>query len=98
MSCFTKTGSAFTQARISSFMKKTRPISKHILPPIGLYFLDGAHDYANQYRILVLADPFLAPGALILVDDTNFEAPRQATLDFLRARSEYQPVEYPNKQ
>ena len=57
--------------------------------PIGLYFYDGAHDYANQYQSLVLADPFLAPGALILVDDTNFEVPRQATLDFLRARSEY---------
>lgn len=57
--------------------------------PIGLYFYDGAHDYANQYQSLVLADPFLAPGALILVDDTNFEEPRQATLDFLRATPGY---------
>lgn len=58
--------------------------------PIGLYFYDGAHDYANQYQALVLADPFLAPGALILVDDTNFAEPRQATLDFLRATPGYQ--------
>jgi hypothetical protein len=52
--------------------------------PIGLYFYDGAHDYASQYQALVLAEPWLAPGAFILVDDTNLEAPRQATIDFVR--------------
>ena len=54
-------------------------------PPIGLYFYDGAHDYQSQYEALTLARPFLAPDAIILVDDTNFDEPRQATLDFVKA-------------
>lgn len=53
--------------------------------PVGLYFYDGAHDYESQYQALALARPWLAPGALILVDDTNESAPRQATLDFMQA-------------
>lgn len=58
--------------------------------PIGLYYYDGAHDYASQYRALELAHPFMVPGGIVLVDDTNLEAPRQATLDFLKATGGYQ--------
>jgi hypothetical protein len=52
--------------------------------PIGVYFYDGDHSYDHQLRGLELAEPFLAKGSYIMVDDTNDPAPRQATLDFLR--------------
>ncbi len=55
--------------------------------PIGLYFYDGKHDYADQLRALELAEPFFSPDTLILVDDTNDEQVRGATLDFMRGRS-----------
>ena len=53
--------------------------------PIGLYFYDGNHDYAHQLRGLQLAEPFFTDDAIVLVDDTNWPGPRQATLDFLAA-------------
>ncbi len=57
--------------------------------PVGLYFYDGAHDYRNQMQGLELADPWIVPGGIVLVDDTNFEEPRQATLDYLQRHSNY---------
>jgi hypothetical protein len=55
---------------------------------IGFYIYDGNHSYENQRMGLEIAEPHLAPGALILVDDTNTVEPRQATLDFI-TRSTY---------
>lgn len=51
--------------------------------PIGLYIYDGEHSYRNQLRGLEVAEPFFADGAVVLVDDTNDDEPRQATLDFM---------------
>lgn len=51
--------------------------------PIGLYFFDGPHDYANQLKGLQVAEPYFEKGCIILVDDTNWPEPRQATLDFM---------------
>ena len=51
--------------------------------PIGFYIYDGEHSYANQFNGLKVAEPFFAPNCLVLVDDTNWNEPRQATLDFL---------------
>lgn len=57
---------------------------------IGFYIYDGEHSYDNQLRGLELAEPFFAEDCVILVDDTNWEAPRQATLDFVsQSRNEY---------
>jgi Methyltransferase domain len=53
---------------------------------IGFYFYDGEHSYKNQLRALEIAEPFFAPNAIILVDDTNTKPARQATLDFVLAR------------
>ncbi len=50
---------------------------------IGFYFYDGDHQYVHQMEGLQLAEPFFTPNAIILIDDTNREAPRQATLDFV---------------
>lgn len=52
--------------------------------PLGLYFYDGEHSYKNQFIGLKAAEKFFAPGCLILVDDTNWDDPRKATLDFVR--------------
>ncbi len=45
----------------------------------------NVHSYDNQLGGLRAAEPFLADGALVLVDDTNWDEPRQATLDFVAA-------------
>ena len=58
--------------------------------PIGFYFYDGEHSYANQLQGLEIAEPFLAPGAFVLVDDTNWGDPRNATTEFMkRHKGEY---------
>lgn len=54
---------------------------------IGVYLFDGPHDYQHQYDALKLAHPFMAAGGIILVDDTNWHGPREATLDFLKEHS-----------
>src|SRR5262245_39807155 len=56
--------------------------SKH-QGPIGCYIYDGEHSYRNQFCGLELAEPFFVYRCVILVDDTNDEEPRQATLDFM---------------
>jgi hypothetical protein len=53
------------------------------VPPIGFYFYDGHHSYASQLEALTLVEPFLAPGALILIDDINWLEVRTASTDFL---------------
>lgn len=53
---------------------------------IGLYFYDGAHDYKSQLESLTRAESFFAKNTVILVDDTNNPAPRNATLDFIKSR------------
>jgi hypothetical protein len=52
--------------------------------PIGVYIYDGHHSYDNQLEGLRTAEPFLAPGAILFVDDTNAAPPREATLAFMR--------------
>ena len=54
--------------------------------PIGFYIYDGDHAYEHQLRGLETAEPFLAPGCIILVDDTNDDEPARATRDFVAAR------------
>ena len=56
---------------------------------IGVYFVDGPHDYRSQIVCLLRAKSWLAPGALIVVDDCNYEHVRQANADFLRSHSDY---------
>lgn len=51
--------------------------------PIGFYIYDGPHDYDNQLKGLRLAERFFSDQCVVLVDDTNWEEPREATLDFI---------------
>jgi protein O-GlcNAc transferase len=57
---------------------------------IGVYFYDGAHDYRSQLIALLLVKPFLADRALIIVSHSNYEAVRQANLDFIASHSHCQ--------
>lgn len=50
---------------------------------IGFYIYDGAHDYENQLLGLTIAEPFLADDAMIMVDDTNWPDPYNATKEFM---------------
>lgn len=56
--------------------------------PIGFYFYDGPHDYENQRNGLVVAEPYFCKDTLILVDDTNGDVVRNATLDFIAGRTD----------
>lgn len=53
---------------------------------IGCYIYDGDHAYEHQLKGLEVAEPFFAPGCVILVDDTNTDGPARATRDFMAAR------------
>lgn len=52
--------------------------------PIGVYLYDGEHSYEHQLEGLRAAEPFFAEDCLVLVDDTNLKAPRDALFDFMR--------------
>jgi hypothetical protein len=56
---------------------------------IGVFFIDGPHDYRSQLMCLMLAMPHLAKNAIILIDDSNYLQVRQANADFLMTHPEY---------
>lgn len=56
---------------------------------MGLYWVDGPHDYRSQLVCLLMALPHLADGAVIMIDDCNYRHVRQANSDFLKAFPEW---------
>jgi len=50
---------------------------------IGFYFYDGEHSYENQIEGLRVAEKYFARNCIVMVDDTNWDSPRRATLDFI---------------
>ncbi len=40
---------------------------------VGVWYYDAAHSYESQIDGLRMAEPLLAPGALLIVDDTDWE-------------------------
>lgn len=56
---------------------------------MGVYFIDGPHDYRSQLMCLQLALPHLAKGAVILIDDSNYAHVRQANRDFVKTHPEF---------
>jgi predicted O-methyltransferase YrrM len=56
---------------------------------IGVYFIDGPHDYRSQLMCLELALPYLHDQAAIIIDDSNYRHVRQANRDFLITHPEY---------
>lgn len=59
---------------------------------IGVFFLDGPHDYRSHLMGLLLAKPYLHETAAIVVDDANYAFVRQSTRDFLLTNPEFKMV------
>jgi predicted O-methyltransferase YrrM len=59
---------------------------------VGVYFVDGPHDYRSQLLCLEYAKDYLSENAVIVVDDCNYAHVRQATYDFLRLNKGYRLV------
>jgi hypothetical protein len=56
------------------FLALVRQWSQEGLPPVGVYFYDGAHDEGSQYRGIHEVEPILADRAIVLVDDWRHAA------------------------
>jgi predicted O-methyltransferase YrrM len=50
---------------------------------IGVWYYDAAHSYEAQLEGLRIAEPLLAPGALLIVDDTDWDDVARAMDDYL---------------
>ena len=50
---------------------------------IGVWYYDAAHSYEAQLDGLRIAEPLLAPGALVIVDDTDWDDVARAMDDYL---------------
>jgi predicted O-methyltransferase YrrM len=59
---------------------------------IGLWYYDAAHDYGSQVEGLRMAEPLLAPGALMIVDDTDWEDVERAMDDYVAAQARTQRI------
>ncbi|WP_164929375.1 class I SAM-dependent methyltransferase [Gloeobacter violaceus] len=59
---------------------------------VGVYFVDGPHDYRSQLMCLELVLPHLHRDAVIVVDDSNYRHVRQANRDFLMTHPEFKLV------
>ena len=56
---------------------------------VGVYFIDGPHDYRSQLMCLMLIKPFLSENAIIIIDDSNYRHVRLANSDFLQTHPEF---------
>jgi predicted O-methyltransferase YrrM len=50
---------------------------------VGVWYYDAAHDYDSQVRGLRIVEPYLVPGALLIVDDTDWDRVERALDDYL---------------
>lgn len=53
---------------------------------VGVWYYDAAHAYEAQLEGLRLAEPLLAPGALVIVDDTDWDDVARAMDDYAAAQ------------
>jgi protein O-GlcNAc transferase len=53
---------------------------------VGLWYYDAAHDYDSQVEGLRIAEPQLASGALMIVDDTDWPDVERAMDDYVAAQ------------
>ena len=59
---------------------------------VGVYFVDGPHDYRSQLICLSLIKPYLSDNAVIIVDDSNYRHVRLANRDFLLNNPEFKLI------
>jgi len=53
---------------------------------IGVWYYDASHSYEAQVEGLRIAEPLLAPGALVIVDDTDWDDVARAMDDYVAAQ------------
>jgi predicted O-methyltransferase YrrM len=53
---------------------------------VGVYYYDAAHDYQSQLDALRLVEPYLADGALLIVDDTDWKQVARALRAYRRSQ------------
>jgi len=53
---------------------------------VGVWYYDAAHDYESQLLGLRIAEPYLVPVALLIIDDTDWQKVARALDDFLAAQ------------
>jgi protein O-GlcNAc transferase len=53
---------------------------------VGVWYYDAAHDYEHQLEGLRMIEPWLAPRALLIVDDSDWDEPGKATRDYLASQ------------
>jgi predicted O-methyltransferase YrrM len=51
--------------------------------PIGIWYYDAAHSYEAHLQGLRIAEPLLVPGALVIVDDTDWDDVARAMDDYV---------------
>ena len=54
--------------------------------PVGLWYYDASHSYEAQLDGLRIAEPLVVPGALMIVDDTDWTDVERALDDYLEAQ------------
>jgi predicted O-methyltransferase YrrM len=54
---------------------------------VGVYYYDNGHEYEQQLDGMRLVEPHLVDGALVIVDDTDWERVERAVDDYLAADS-----------
>jgi len=59
---------------------------------VGLYLIDGPHDYRSQLVCLLLAKRHLHDRAVIVIDDANYPDVRMATRDFLLSHPDFKMI------
>jgi predicted O-methyltransferase YrrM len=50
---------------------------------VGVYYYDNGHEYEQQLDGMRLIEPYLVDGALVIVDDTDWERVERAVDDYL---------------
>lgn len=72
------------------FEKALADLSKFIgNKKVGLFFIDGPHDYRSQLLCLEMIKPHLSRNAVIVIDDCNYLHVRQASQDFLQLNKDF---------
>lgn len=59
---------------------------------VGAWYYDAAHEYEAQVEGLRIAEPHLASGALLIVDDTDWEHVARAMDDYLAEQPRARPI------
>ena len=59
---------------------------------VGVFFIDGAHDYRSQLVSLLKIKEYLSDNCVIIIDDANYAHVRQATKDFLSSEKSFKMI------